>query len=398
MKVEAIPNEIWGRFFEFSPSKSCYNWVCASKTVSDIFFKYIPRHMALLWISKKPEMFEKLSRSYQKDLSFILNILRTTSLPYSCLQYIENKEDRIKAIQEAAVASFLLDSKKAQVFPEFFSQDEQKIAKLSLINADSITIHLNNNSYTDETFKDISQAQAYHLVRTKKFEGTRKSTWCNNKTIVIEALRRGNFNSFLLCEQLYGDPDVAFLAVELDVDNLKLLDKKLRGCPKIVSHAVRFHGLSLQHATQDLQNTLNIVWPAVRKKGSTLQFASRVLQDHKEIVFQAVKQEGSSLQFASEKLKRDWKIVLKAIKSDPDSFQFADIGLKNSKKFLLDAASRNWKCFKYAHNDLRGDEDFQIQFARRAEVALGKVQELVESGLIHELGTIFKNTFSLFSE
>lgn len=394
MNVSKIPDEIWGRFFEYMDPQSCFafNQLCRKSSI--IFYQHIPYHMAVRWISTTPEKFSKLSESYRVNTSFILDVLRTASLPYSCVKDIQNKEDREKIIKETAVAFSLRDCKKAVEFPDFFTEKEKEYAYLSVIKANDVLTAYNNNTYTEETFKDITRAQIYHLVTNVKILTTRMNMWLNNKTMVIEALMTGLSFDFSRCTQLLDDPDVALLAVGLKENNLKFINPKLQRSKKIVSRAVRSHGLSLEHASEEFKNDFDIVFRAVRKKGSSLQFASSTLQNTIEIVTEAVKQEGASLQYASVKLKTNKNIILEAIRNDPDSLQYADEMVKKDKKFFLEAAHINWKCIKHVQDPLQSDTQFIRQFAQKAEVKIEAVESLIWEGVAQEIYNKFNTVFS----
>jgi hypothetical protein len=72
---------------------------------------------------------------------------------------------------------------------------------------------------------------------------------------------------------------------------------------------------TLEYASEDLRGDKEVVFKAVEKHGSSLKYASDALKDDKEVVLKAVEKYGSSLEFASERLQKNPEIVFAAVAS-----------------------------------------------------------------------------------
>ena len=134
-------------------------------------------------------------------------------------------------------------------------------------------------------------------------------------------------------------------AIELIKSNKKQIEDFPEYCDdkEVILEAVKHWGLNLMAASERLKDDKEVVMEAVRSYSMALKYASERLQDNNEIVAEAVRECWPSLQFASKRLRNNADMLMELVRECEltPAFKFPSVDSQNDKDaFLL--AVRRW--------------------------------------------------------
>ena len=170
----------------------------------------------------------------------------------------------------------------------------------------------------------------------------------NNKSFMLEHLKRIPSDIQYLSPRLRGDRDVAMLVVKQCGQLLEHCFFTVQDDPEVVREAVKHDDqdrdleyVAFKFASDRLKNSLEAVEHAVDNNGHAILHASKRLRENKEVALRAVRQNGYALQHLCEALRDDKDVVLAAVENRGYALQYASDRLREDLEVVYAATCCN---------------------------------------------------------
>ena len=183
----------------------------------------------------------------------------------------------------------------------------------------------------------------------------------NNRTIVINAVRRNGKSIKFATARLQRDPEIVIEAIKNGYSEaLGYLPNGLEDYPDIVLEAIQYESTLYRNLPDDYKSDRDVILRVINNNCNVFPLLNKNFLNDREIVFIAVSNNGNLLRYASKNLRNDHEIVLTAVRNNGEALEYALDKAKDNREIVLEAIYNNNNAFVYASDRLKNDPEIFI--------------------------------------